>query len=430
MDGVAGKRLLVLGGGIASYDLVKTARQMGVYTIVTDFETGGVSKEIADETAMISTVDIDALVALVKEKKIDGVFSGPSEFNLQNVIRVCEKAGLPCSIDAEVWRNCANKDYFKRFCREYGVDCTPEYDISEDSTDAELKALDYPIIVKPVDSCSSNGVTTCRDWTAVRDACRNARSKSGRGKIIVEKFIENSGEVFTVRYLFKNGEPVPYIMLDDYVAEPKGKELFGRFLYTPSKYSAYYLEHMDANVRKMLKGMGMNKGNAFIQALPYKGKIYFHEMGPRLSGGMVFKLAEPLVGINGMKGMIRYALGAEPYTDEAVENICLLGNPKAATQISIVLNPGKIGKIIGLEKAKSEPLVTDFLQYYKEGDVVREKVMGTLGQIFGRFTVASDSPEEAVNALLRIQDTIEIYNIDGEKMNTNVFDPQRLTHME
>lgn len=421
---------MVLGGGIASYDLVKTAKEMGVYTIVTDYDNGGAAKEIANETAMISTADIDTLVELVKEKNIDGVFSGPSEFNLQNVIRVCEKAGLPCSIDMDIWRNCANKDYFKRFCREYGVDCTPEYDISENSTDAQLQALDYPIIVKPVDSSSSTGVTTCRDWTTVRDACRYARSKSGRGNIIVEKFIENSGEVFTVRYLFQNGEPVPYIMLDDYVAEPKGKGLFGRFIYAPSKYSAYYLEHMDANVRKMLKGMGMCKGNAFIQALPYKGKIYFHEMGPRLSGGMVFKLAEPLVGINGMKGMIRYALGAEPYSDEAVKNICLLGNRRVSAQISVVLNPGKIGRIEGLEKAKSEPLVIDFLQYYKEGDVVREEIVGTLGQLFGRFTVTTDSPQEAVDALLRIQQTIEIFDTDGNKMNTNIFDPQRLKHME
>ena len=57
-----GKRLLILGGTSASLDLVKNARQMGIYTIVTDPNQTGVAKEIADETALISTADIDGVV--------------------------------------------------------------------------------------------------------------------------------------------------------------------------------------------------------------------------------------------------------------------------------------------------------------------------------------------------------------------------------
>ncbi len=70
---VAGKRLLVLGGTTASYDLVKNAKEMGVYTIVTDDCEDRISKKIADESAMVSTTDIDGLVELIKEKNIDGV---------------------------------------------------------------------------------------------------------------------------------------------------------------------------------------------------------------------------------------------------------------------------------------------------------------------------------------------------------------------
>ena len=36
MNDVSGKRLLILGGTSASLDLVKMAREMGVYTLVTD----------------------------------------------------------------------------------------------------------------------------------------------------------------------------------------------------------------------------------------------------------------------------------------------------------------------------------------------------------------------------------------------------------
>ena len=141
MENLNGKKLLILGGTSASYDLVRNAKEMGIYTIVTDPNETGVSKEIADETAFVSTADIEALVKLAKEKQVDGVFCGPSEFNLRNVIRVCADSGLPCYTTMDVWDKCANKDVFKSYCREYGVDCTPEYDITLDTPKSELEKI-------------------------------------------------------------------------------------------------------------------------------------------------------------------------------------------------------------------------------------------------------------------------------------------------
>ena len=171
---VQGKRLLILGGTSASYDLVRNAREMGIYTIVTDPNETGVSKEIADETAFVSTADIKGLVALAKERNVDGIFCGPSEFNLRNVIRACAEANLPCYTTMDVWDKCANKDEFKSYCREYGVDCTPEYDITRETSREELEQIPYPIILKPVDGCSSAGITVCNNADEVPAALEKA----------------------------------------------------------------------------------------------------------------------------------------------------------------------------------------------------------------------------------------------------------------
>ncbi len=164
MSKTVGKRLIVLGGTSASLDIVKNARAMGIYTIVTDPAPIGerVAKQIADEVAEISTADIDGIVALAKERRADGIFCGPSEFNLRNVITAAAAAGLPCYTTMDIWDRCANKDVFKSYCREYGVDCTPEYDIDLSTPNDALEALPYPIIIKPVDGCSSAGISVCR----------------------------------------------------------------------------------------------------------------------------------------------------------------------------------------------------------------------------------------------------------------------------
>lgn len=427
MSTVKGKRLLVLGGTTASLDVVKIAKQMGIYTIVTDDCPDRVAKKIADESAMVSTADLEGLLALIKEKNVDGVFCGPSEFNIRNVIRVTKMAGLPCYTDMETWDKCANKDAFKSYCREYGVDCTPEYDITSDTPSEELEKIKYPIIIKPVDACSSAGVTVCASASEVPSALEKAYAASKSKRIIAEKYIENGGEIFNVRYMLRDGEAYPYFMMDTYVVDPVHRtSLIDQVVYAPSKYAKYYMENMDMKVRRMLKGMGLKNGTAFIQSLPCEGKIFFHEMGYRLSGGLIFKLSAPLANVHDMQTMIRYAVGGESITPDEVEKIDLNFKGKVGCQLMIPLSLGVISRIEGMEEVKANPAVVDFLQYYGEGDEIGPKQIGTLGQHFCRITYIVDTKKESLDLIEEIQDKIKIYDQNGQKMNVQPFDIKRI----
>lgn len=421
------KKLLILGGTTASLDLVKNAKEMGVYTIVTDDCPNRVAKKIADEKALVSTTDITGLSNLIKEKKIDGVFCGPSEFNLRNVIELCEKTGLSCYTTMEVWDRCAHKDVFKNYCRKYEVDCAPEYDIDLNTTIEELEKIDYPIIIKPVDGSSSAGISVCERADEVRVALEKAYSASKSKKIIAEKFIENNGEIFSVRYLLKDGEAYPYFLMDTYVADPVHKtSLISAFTCAPSKYLEYYMKNMDAKVRKMLKGMGLKNGTAFIQSLPYNGKIYFHEMGYRLSGGFIYKLTEPLMGVNDLKMMIRYALGNNTAMDEEIKKADISCKGKIGAQLMAPLNAGTISKIEGTEAIKNHPFVCDYLQYYNIGDTIEEKNIGTLGQHFCRITFVCDTKEDMISAINFFQSNLSVFDENNNKMNILQFDIKRL----
>lgn len=426
---IAGKRLLILGGTFASLDLVKMAKSMGVYTIVTDMETSGVAKDLADETAMVSTADIDALAQLCKDRKVDGVFCGPSEFNLRNVIRLCEKMGYPCYTDMQTWDNCANKNMMKDFCRRYGVDCPAEYDVSEDSPQQVLDRLEYPVIVKPVDSSSSNGVTVCQNAAELRAACAEARKVSKSGKIIVEQYIENGGELFSVRYLIRDGEMIPCLTIDDYIVDPiTRKSLISGFLHIPSKYTQYFLDSMDANVRKMLYGMGLRNGTVFMQGLPYKGKIYLVDMGFRLGGGMIFKVTEPLMGVNDMKMMIRYALGGPMYKNEEITKIKFMDNPKRAGQLTVPLTSGVIARVEGMEACAQIEGVTDVLVYHNVGDEITPSAIGNLAQLFCRFTMVADTTAEIVAIADKIQQTLRVFDAAGNRLNVIQTDFARMNN--
>ncbi|MBR7091931.1 MAG: ATP-grasp domain-containing protein [Clostridia bacterium] len=350
---VSGKRLLILGGTFASLNLVNMARSMGVYTVVVDEAdvSQRVAKQAADAHFRISTTDVEALRQLIAEQRIDGVFCGPSEFNIRNMIRLCEAAGLPCYTTMDLWNSCANKDEFTANCRRFGVDVPEEYDISDRMTDAELARIDYPIIVKPVDGCSSIGISVCRSKEEVLPAWHKAMDAYTCKRVIAEKYIENGGEIFGVRYLVQGDLVCPYLMIDTYVVDPNDKKgLISGFTRTPSRYAAYYMAHMDQKVRAMIRGMNIRKGTVFFQSLPYKGKIYFHEMGYRLSGGMIYKLTEPLMGINDMKMMIRGALGGPFIAPEEAARIDLTVGGRVGAQLMVPLQQGIIGSVVGWKR--------------------------------------------------------------------------------
>ncbi len=426
---ITGKKLLILGGTSASLNLVKLAKSMGVYTVVVD--EADVSKRVAKQEAdahfEISTTDIEGLKKLVADEHIDGVFCGPSEFNIRNMIRLCEASGLPCYTTMELWDRCANKDEFTACCRAFGVDVPEEYDIHEGMTDVELDAIDYPIIIKPVDGCSSVGISVCKNKTEVARAVQKAMDASVCKRIIAQQYIDNGGEIFGARYLVQDGEAYPYLLIDTYVADPINRtSLISAFTLTPSKHSAYYMENMDQKVRAMIKGMGITKGTVFFQSLPYKGRIYFHEMGYRLSGGMIYKLTEPLMGINDMKMMIRCALGGDCITKEEIETISIPCNGRVGAQLMIPLETGSIAKIEGLDEVLTIPVITDFIQYYSVGDSIESEYIGTLQQHFGRFSLVANSEAEIQRAVILIQKTLVIIDTTGKRQNRMLFDINRV----
>lgn len=427
MSYTQGKRLLILGGTAASYDLVKLAKEMGVYTIVTDDRENGMAKDLADEKAMVSTTDIDGLVALVEEKHIDGVFCSPSEFQIRNAMQVCEKANLPFYANQEQWARCSDKESLKAYCKSNALPVIPEFSFENEDQLEQCPEDLFPVIVKPVDGASSRGVSVCHCKTELKEAVASALKQSRSGNALVEKYIDNGGRLFSFRYFLDGDDSYPYLLMDTYIADPKNKKkLISAFSYAPSEYADLYMTETDCKVRAMLRDMGLKNGTVFAQALPYDNGFYCHDMGLRLSGGMTFRMCEHLTGINDMKMMIRLALGGPICTEEDLQKIN--PNPKNGVvgQLMIPLNAGTISSIQGVENIQKDPSVISYIQYYYEGDTITENAQGTLIQQFARISIAAPDKETLVSIVNRLQDGISIKSTDGNEMYTMRFDTNRL----
>lgn len=426
----SGKKLLVLGGTNASYDVVKEAKKLGAKVIVVDREPVdvGISKKMADEVFQVDTTDIETLKNLIMKKSINGVFCGPSEFNLVNARKICEAVGLPFYCTADQWEVCSNKAKFKNLCRQFDVPCVPEYYLTIELNREDLDQLEYPVIIKPVDGSSSAGLFVCWDEPQVIEAVPKSIACSKSGRIIVEKYIM-SDYGFGCRYIANKGEIYLSAVNDRYTVDTAGgKALISSAAIFPSKKIDEFIADINPNIIRMFKSIGIENGTMFMQALvdQHDNKIYFHEMGLRLSGGLIFSMLEAACGYNDLHMMLRYALGGEMATPEEIEKIDPYMNGHYVGSLTVPLKEGTIGRIEGVDEIRSDEAVLDFVQYYQEGDTLEKRLIGTLAQHFCRIKLIANSVEEYKQKVNWVQSVIKVFDTEGNNMIYKLFDTSRI----
>ncbi|PSL41833.1 biotin carboxylase [Planomicrobium soli] len=404
------KKILILGGYTHMNDVVKTANRMGLYTIVTDREPDAPAKSFADKSYNISTDDIESLVNMAEKEKIDGVFNAFDDFNTWQAQALCERLGLPHYATKEQLEICSNKDRFKDFCRSFGVPVIEEYNIDELVYASDGRTIEFPVIVKPVDSYASQGITVCYGKEELEKAYEKARQRSKTGKVIVERFIDNSHGV-EMYYTVKGGKVVLTAVTDRYVQKLSDEHPpLPTATIFPSQHLDHYLAVLDAKVRNMIRGMGIENGVLFIQSLIEKERFYLYEMGFRLSGEQHYQIIEKQTGINLLKMMLDFTIGGElnAYSIAQFDN----GYSKIpACNLAILLNEGTVKDIIGLERILAMPEVLSFIQLKERGDNV--EASGNYGQMLGRFNIVSENLHQTLET---INNTLKVISTDGRNL--------------
>lgn len=422
-----GKRLLVLGD-TSTADIIKIAKTMGVHTVVSGIHPDAKTRLMADESVVIPSDDHEALARYIKDNAIDGVMTGASEFQILNMIQLCEKVGLPIYVNEKQWDICQNKATFKDQCRKFSVPVVPEYQVSSNMLSEELAKVRYPVVIKPVDACSSKGLSICNNEEEIKKAIPCALSASESGRFIVERCI-TSDYGFGCRYIANDGDIVLSALCDRYtVDEFDGRAHISSAAIFPSKMTDSFIREINPHVIEMFKSIGIKNGTMFMQALVDQDtkQIYFHEMGLRLSGGLIYSMLEASCGYNDVKMMIRYALGGQMATEEEMKRIDPYMHGHFVGSITIPLKEGVIGKIEGVEEVRNDSRVTSLVQYYNVGDELNTDSIGTLAQHFCRVKMMTSSKEEYCDLITKIQNTIKITDIYGRNMVYRIFEVDRL----
>ena len=195
-------RLAVIGANKPSESFYKQAKRLGHYIIGIAWAEGAVCKKYCDKFYPISFAEKEEVLQVCREEQIDGITSFSLESALPTVNYVAQNMGL-VSNTVESLNYTKSKFAQREAFRKNGIP-VPRYYQVYDELDLKDLELNYPIIVKPIDSGGSQGVNKLDFKDGLVEAFRVAANCSRTNGVIIEEFID--GREFSVEYISCKGK--------------------------------------------------------------------------------------------------------------------------------------------------------------------------------------------------------------------------------
>ena len=388
------KKLMIMGAGIYQVPLIKAAKEMGIYTIAVSIPGKYPGFAYADEVLHINTVDAEAVLKAAKERKIDGICTAGTDVAVMTIGRVNDALGLS-GISYNAAKIACDKVLMKQCYEEHGVRTARYRKVYfNENVEEKIKDLQYPLIIKIVDSSGSRGITRVDRPDQVQAAITNAQAFTRKDYYIVEEFI--IGREFGAQAFVMDGKVQFILPHGDYIFMGSTGVPAGHF--APYELSEEAQQDCCETCEKAILAMGLDNCAVNCDFIMRDGKTYVLEIGGRSGATCLAELVSIYYGYDYYKKIIEVALGMKPDFPK----------DKAVPNASKLLMSDKDGEIIALanRNPKSDKGIYEVCFDYTVGDQVRKFHVGP--NRIGHVVTKGRTLAEATAALDRALKNIEI----------------------
>ena len=423
MNRFRNKKILIMGATSQTVPFVTTAREMGIVTYVADHLENSVAKKYADFPLLVNCFDIDKLESIVNKEHIDGIIIGCADILLPAYRELCERTHKYCYGTKEQIRVLNNKKELKKKLKKYNLPTIPEYYVNSKNDADIIPESVFPIFLKPVDNCSSKGMSVCNGKDEFEQCYNKAIGYSRSNTVLIEKYM--TCDDISITYTFINGNVYVMSISDRYVnREQKDVGTITNSLIYPSKYTELYFNTTHKKICKMFKDMKMQNGVLTMQAFVDDGEIIFYDPAFRVTGGQGYIFYNYFGHMNQIKMLIEYSLTGQMVTDiQGVNCECNFGSAWADNLV-ILAKIGEIAQVKGIEDIMKMDGVLNVTQCHFDGDVISGR--GTLDQAVARIHLIANTKEDLADLINRILNKIDVIGLDGSSMLMRQFDKEIL----
>lgn len=306
------KKILLLGGSAQQIVAIEKAKELGFYTVLCDFLPDNPGQHYADKFYLASTTDKEAILEIARREEIDGIVAYASDPAAPTAAYVAEAMGLPGSPYKSVEILC-NKDQFRAFLSENGFH-TPlargYRDIESAHKDISDGVFKLPVIVKPVDSSGSKGVSQINTADEALPILKYAMSFSRDGRIIVEEYVTMYGYQVAGDGLSVDGELVFRYFANDHFNKRCVNPFVPISASFPYNMPAEVHDKVHAEIQRLITLLGLRTTTYNFDIRVDKDyNVYLMEIAPRDGGNYIPQIIKYATGVDLVECSIKAAMG-------------------------------------------------------------------------------------------------------------------------
>lgn len=304
---------IILGGTVPHIHLISLLKERGYYTILLDYTDNPPAKVFADEHLQISTLDKEAVLAIARRRKANLVISTNVDQANVTCCFVAEVLGLPEPYSYETALDVTDKHRMKRIMLENSI---PTSKYTQVSSIDQIKDMDlcYPLMVKPADSNSANGVKRVYTEEELKQHLPEALRFSRNGKAIIEEFVV--GKEISAYGVVVN-DRAHLIMHQERISVYDGEENIIKCYASlaPSRISEVAERKAEQILTQIALAFNLDNTPLFFQGIVNEDDISVIEFAPRVGGGISFQTILDATGYDIINSAIDSFLGLPINTD-------------------------------------------------------------------------------------------------------------------
>jgi biotin carboxylase len=394
------KKVLMLGGSTSQVCAIKKAKEMGLYVIICDYLPDNPGQYWADEYYPTSTTDKEAVLELAKTLDLDAAICYASDPAAPTAAYVCEALGLPTNPYESVMV-LSNKDTFREYLKEHGFNVPETYCFSDyEEFISKKDEFNYPVMVKPVDSCGSKGINKIYSADELDFAYNDAMQYSRCKRIVVEKFIQKKGYQISGDGFSVDGKLVFRCFGNEYYSDNGIKEYVPLGECWPSVLDEETQNRVHDELQRLITCLGMKTGAYNIEVIiDENDDIYILELGARNGGSLIPQITQYATGVDMVEYTIKAALGEDCSDLKMAPAKGFWCNYMVHTKVT-----GKFKEVHIADELKDN--FVEFQTDFKEGDEVF--AFENSGHAIGTMVFKFDSQKEMFDKIANITNYIQV----------------------
>lgn len=305
------KKIMLLGGLRYLLPVIDEAHKLGAYVITADYLPDNIAHKFSDEYCNVNIIDKDAVLAKAKELEIDGILSHAVDPGVVSAAYVAEQMKLPFQCSYEAACILQDKSKFRQFLSDNGFNC-PHARGYNNPNDAlkDINYFEWPVIVKPVDSAGSKGVTKVSDPNDLPKAIEIALASSISKNFIIEDFLEKAGFSAGSESFVVDGKLLYNGFYDQYFDNESVNPYTPSAEVWPSIMPQKYQDEIKSELQRLVELLGITTGLFNVECrVCTNGKAYLMEVSPRAGGNRLAEMLNYAADVNINEAETRKALG-------------------------------------------------------------------------------------------------------------------------